>query len=216
PAGNFVTVTVQHLPSAIGTITGAAAVGSTTFDPTPGNNQASVALNVLPAVGPPPAGSDLVATVVDSPDPVAANGNVTYKVTVSNSGPLAASGVQFAIDLPARGTLVSMAIGRGTCAGTLPSVCTIGALSANQNVMVTVVVRAPGVGTMSLSATASATTFDPNLDNNKASASTQVATAPPLAVGHRCDVDDVPAATLLFPFFEVQLDDPNGRTTMIS
>ena len=29
-------------------------------------------------------------------------------------------------------------------------------------------------------------------------------------------VDDVPAATLLLPYFEVDLDDPNGVTTLMS
>ncbi|MGH9361458.1 MAG: hypothetical protein ACRD2T_06030 [Thermoanaerobaculia bacterium] len=31
-----------------------------------------------------------------------------------------------------------------------------------------------------------------------------------------CRIDDQPAATLLFPFFEVDLQDPNGKTTLLS
>src|SRR3954469_15697542 len=31
-----------------------------------------------------------------------------------------------------------------------------------------------------------------------------------------CTVDDVPAATLLLPYFEVNLGDPNGQTTLFS
>src|SRR5258707_290183 len=31
-----------------------------------------------------------------------------------------------------------------------------------------------------------------------------------------CTVDAVPAATLLLPYFEVNLDDPNGLTTLFS
>jgi hypothetical protein len=31
-----------------------------------------------------------------------------------------------------------------------------------------------------------------------------------------CTIDDVPAATLLLPYFEVDLDDPNGATTLFS
>lgn len=31
-----------------------------------------------------------------------------------------------------------------------------------------------------------------------------------------CLVDKMPSATLLFPYFEVDLDDPNGRTTLVS
>lgn len=42
----------------------------------------------------------------------------------------------------------------------------------------------------------------------------QTATAGPLA--DTCIVDKMPSATLLYPYFEVDLDDPNGRTTLIS
>lgn len=38
---------------------------------------------------------------------------------------------------------------------------------------------------------------------------------PPL-FGAKCDTDAVPAATLLYPYFEVDLDDPGGRTTLIA
>src|SRR5215510_4955669 len=31
-----------------------------------------------------------------------------------------------------------------------------------------------------------------------------------------CTIDDVPAATLLLPYFEVDLDNPNGITTLLS
>jgi len=40
------------------------------------------------------------------------------------------------------------------------------------------------------------------------------ATAPAAAV--LCTLDNVPAATLLLPFFELNLDDPNGETTLFS
>src|SRR5215510_5660670 len=36
------------------------------------------------------------------------------------------------------------------------------------------------------------------------------------AVALICTIDDVPAATLLLPYFEVALDDPNGVTTLFS
>ena len=40
--------------------------------------------------------------------------------------------------------------------------------------------------------------------------------APPPAAGVLCTLDNVPAATLLLPYFEVNLDDPNGQTTLFS
>ena len=36
------------------------------------------------------------------------------------------------------------------------------------------------------------------------------------AVAEMCTIDDVPAATLLLPYFEVDIDDPNGVTTLFS
>jgi hypothetical protein len=44
--------------------------------------------------------------------------------------------------------------------------------------------------------------------------STLAATAPAAAV--LCTLDNVPAATLLLPYFELNLDDPNGETTLFS
>ncbi len=38
----------------------------------------------------------------------------------------------------------------------------------------------------------------------------------PAAYGADCRVGDRPAATLLVPYFEVDLEDPAGRTTLIS
>jgi hypothetical protein len=42
-----------------------------------------------------------------------------------------------------------------------------------------------------------------------------LAAAAPLAAG-KCDTDVVPAATLLFPYFEVDLEETYGRTTLAS
>jgi hypothetical protein len=42
-----------------------------------------------------------------------------------------------------------------------------------------------------------------------------LAAAAPLAAG-KCDTDVVPAATLLFPYFEVDLEETYGRTTLVS
>ncbi len=59
---------------------------------------------------------------------------------------------------------------------------------------------------------------DPDPSNNGASVSVQV-TAPltqPLVDPGACRIDAVPAATLLFPYFEVDLDHFNGATTLIS
>src|SRR5262249_4439369 len=60
----------------------AAAPGPT--DPIPANNTATATTNVL-------AQADLAVTKSDSPDPVAAGGNITYAVNLTNNGPGSAS-----------------------------------------------------------------------------------------------------------------------------
>jgi uncharacterized repeat protein (TIGR01451 family) len=45
--------------------------------------------------------ADLSVTKTDSPDPVVAGTNLTYTVTVSNAGPLAAAGAAASDTLPA-------------------------------------------------------------------------------------------------------------------
>ncbi|MEM9593644.1 MAG: hypothetical protein AAGD06_05250, partial [Acidobacteriota bacterium] len=42
------------------------------------------------------------------------------------------------------------------------------------------------------------------------------ATAPPPAAASACTLDNVPAATLLLPYFEVDLDSLSGTTTVFS
>jgi len=216
PVGGFAAVTVHLRPTANGFIIGSGSVASSTPDPNPEDNQASASIEVRPSEGPPPASANLAASVTDSPDPVSANGSVTYVATLSNLGPDTAEGVLFSIDPPTRGTLSSVATNRGSCTGTSPILCSIGSLTLNQSAKVTVVVGAPASGTLTLTATATASTADADLSNNQASASTQVAGTPPQQQAHRCDLDDVPAATLLFPYFEVELGNPDGKTTIIS
>ena len=46
--------------------------------------------------------ADLSLAVSDSPDPVATLGNITYTFTITNNGPLAASGVSFTQGLPVK------------------------------------------------------------------------------------------------------------------
>ncbi|HEX4965438.1 MAG TPA: hypothetical protein VF173_31800 [Thermoanaerobaculia bacterium] len=40
--------------------------------------------------------------------------------------------------------------------------------------------------------------------------------APAAALAEKCSLDNVPAATVLLPYFEVDLDHPNGKTTLFS
>ena len=62
------------------------------------------------------ASTDLALTVNDSPDPVQEGGTLTYSMTVTNNGPVAASNVSLTATLPASTTVTSVTPAAGTCA----------------------------------------------------------------------------------------------------
>lgn len=97
-----------------------------------------------------------------------ASGTPTYSVTVSNSGPSAASSVTLSVSFD-RFTYLSYSNPAGACnfnASVL--VCNLGALSVNGSKTVNIAVAAPSGGWASLSSLARAFEHDPNPTNNSA------------------------------------------------
>lgn len=121
--------------------------------------------------------ADLSVSVADGPDPVAADGAVTYTVTVSNAGPDPAAGVSVTDALPATGMLVSATPSQGSCAGTGPVTCAMGSIPAGSGATVAVVVRPVAPGTMTDTATATSSTQDPSTPNTASQATTVTAQA---------------------------------------
>jgi uncharacterized repeat protein (TIGR01451 family) len=83
----------------------------------------------------------LVTSIVDTPDPVQAGDNVTYQVTVTNTGPTAQAGVTVQDDFPGA-TLVS-ATAPGACTGTTTVTCSLGTIAAGGSAVATIVVTSP-------------------------------------------------------------------------
>ena len=80
-------------------------------------------------------------TIDDSPDPVAAGANLTYRIGARNGGPDAATGARVGVDLPSGVDLQTSTIeGGGSCTGGSTLTCTVGSLSVGQAREVTVVV----------------------------------------------------------------------------
>jgi uncharacterized repeat protein (TIGR01451 family) len=135
------------------------------------NDAASASTTVNPV-------ADVSVTKSGAPNPVAPGGLVTYTIVVANSGPSAATGVTLN-DPITSGTLQSVT-GPG-CAtvkakGKTTAMCDIGTLANGVNATVTVVVAAPKKqGSMSDTATVTATEADPNTGNNSATAVVTVA-----------------------------------------
>ena len=123
----------------------------------------------------PDARADLSANLVDSPDPVTHGQNLTYTVTVANSGPEKSVGTQLTQTL-SKVTFVSATPSVGTCAlNGNRVVCDLQKLLPGHTDTVTIVVTvsASFTGQLSNTATAVGLRTDPNPANN---ASTQTTT----------------------------------------
>jgi len=126
-------------------------------------------------------GSADLSISIAAPPSVNAGDPFSYLVTITNNGPTTAKNVTVTDTLPA-GVAFGSASGSGwSCSGGAGSVtCTAGLVSAATSTAITINVTAPSqAGSITDSATVSATTTDPNGANNGASATTQVVVPAP-------------------------------------
>jgi uncharacterized repeat protein (TIGR01451 family) len=116
--------------------------------------------------------SDLSITKTLSGSPlVAAGSNVTYEITVTNSGPGAATAVLVTDVIPAGTTFVSAAPSQGSCSGNTTVTCAIGSLASGASATVTLVVRTSNTpGPVSNTANVASAEVDPNPANNASTA----------------------------------------------
>lgn len=125
-----------------------------------------------------PAGADLTVSQTDSPDPVQLGSNVTYTVTATNQGPDAATGVMVTDTLPSGASFVSATPSQGSCSGTGPVTCDLGALAASANATIDVVVTPSSSGSITNSVTISGNETDAVASNDSSDETTTV-TDPP-------------------------------------
>ncbi len=158
-------------PSTGGVITDSATVSSGTPDPSPSNNSKSVNTTVVEEAN--------LAITKSGPGGVTAGQNVTYTVVVTNNGPQASAGVVVTDPTPANLTFVSNSNG---CTSAYP--CNLGTLAPGQSVTITSTYStSPSFsGNVSNTATVSATTSDPNLTDNTATATTNIGAQADLSV----------------------------------
>ncbi len=156
------------------------ATGSRAATLTIASNDSLHALSVaLSGNGLPPA--DNAISLSASPNPVRSGAQLTYTITVTNTGPGAASGVQVTDTTPSGTTFAKVTSTAGSC--TAPSVggtgaisCTVSGLAVNSSFTVTLVVNVTAANGTSVSDTASvsAASYDSNTSNNSASVTTSV------------------------------------------
>ena len=161
--GAAATLGITATVTSTGTITNTATASTATHDPIPGNNAASASLNGRRA--------DLVLTKSVNAASPALGANVTFTITVANSGPDPAAGVSVADALPGGLTFVSASPSAGAYAA---GVWTVGTLANGASATLDIVATVTAVTPITNTAIASATTFDPDNTDNADSATVNV------------------------------------------
>ncbi|HEV7571145.1 MAG TPA: hypothetical protein VGQ21_06565 [Thermoanaerobaculia bacterium] len=175
------TLTANINPAFTGTLNNTATVTGTNADPDTSNNSATASATVS-------ASADLT---INKTGPASANAgtNITYTVTLTNSGPSAATAVSLTDAVPANTTFVSESQTAGptfSCStpaagGTGTITCTIGLFPVGSATFSITLHIGAGVATGTVitnTANVSSTTSDPNPSGNTPSANTTVTASP--------------------------------------
>jgi uncharacterized repeat protein (TIGR01451 family)/CSLREA domain-containing protein len=168
------TVTIVVAPTVAGTIVNKASVTADQADPTPADNGLNQVVNV---VAPTAQTANLVLTQVAAPQPVTVGDNLTYTLTVTDTGPNDDTGVVLTDPLPAGVTIVSETASQGRVALSGNTVtANLGSLAVNAKATVTIIVRPTAAGTLTNTAGVTADLASPNGTNT----ATQVTTVNPV------------------------------------
>ena len=177
-------------------------------DTVPANNTDTEPTAVTPRI-------DLAITKSDAPDPVVADGQLTYTLNVVNNGPSDATGVTVVDTLPAGVSVVSRTASQGTLADGAGSVtASLGNLAAGGTATVTIVVDLSPTtqGPLTNTAVVSGTEQETNQANNTASATTQVSPRIDLAITKSDSPDPVVAGQSLTYTLVVTNSGPSAAT----
>lgn len=160
------TITITVTPNTVGTIYNSASVTATENDP---NNANNTTPSVSTTVNPPPTiDADLSISKTGSPNPVTAGGTLTYTISVSNAGPNPATNVTVLDTLPTGLSNISAAgTGWGCTVSGLSVSCIKTSLAIGAAPNITITAKAPSEGgTISNTASVTATENDPFISNN--------------------------------------------------
>lgn len=186
-ASATVTLSVTVDDSARGNITNSASVAADEMEISPADNSVTEATQVSPVV-------DVLVTKIDSDDPIDAGGMLVYSLFVRNDGPSTATGVTLTDSLPAGVTLRSTSSSQGTVTSSNGIVTAfLGSLASGAQATVTVTVDLDDAttGTLTNSATVTASETDSNVSNNSDTESTTVTPVADLAITKLGNIDSV-------------------------
>jgi trimeric autotransporter adhesin len=99
---------------------------------------------------------------------------ISYVTTVANAGPNAAVGATLSESLDPSLIINSITASQGSCSAAAAFTCDLGGIANGASVTVTVSATPTNAGTLAATASVTSSSFDPNLSNNQASASTTV------------------------------------------
>jgi len=147
--------------SAVGQLSNAAAVGSTTLDPNANNDSATTLTTIAVAT------ADIGLAIIDAPDPVAIGGQLIYTLTVTNFGPDAAPNTELKDALPPELSFLSSTPPCSHQDGFV--VCQLGTITSGGSVAVTLRALVGGDAAFAITnpAAASSSATDGNPGNNQ-------------------------------------------------
>jgi uncharacterized repeat protein (TIGR01451 family)/uncharacterized delta-60 repeat protein len=170
--GSTATIELKTIPGLGGLLTNTASVFGAEADVVLPNNTLSIVSTVSAGIT-----ADLEVRIEDTPDPVLAGQDLTYRITVTNRGPLTATGVVVTDWLSESVDLVSVLISQGSYSNAGNAlVFSVGTLPVGSGASFFVVVR-PRTGG-SITNTATAVADQPDITDNTTVA---VTTVPPAA-----------------------------------
>ena len=209
------TMTATSTSSSGQAIDDTASARSDTPDPNPGNNSATVSLNTTALAD--------VALTMTGPGSVVAGTPIAWTLSAHNGGPSDAANTTITDTVPAGVTITSVSMPGATCvtgvAGdpTQPAVCSLGTLasgSTSSTMTVSATVNPRTTGTLQNNARVASATFDGNLANNLATASTTVTVQSSIAVSIAATPNPVTAGTPLSYQLTVSDGGPSTATAV--
>src|SRR5215213_7944262 len=126
-----------------------------------------------------PSSADLSVTKTASPNPGQVGVPLSYRITVTNTGPAVATNVIVTDTVPADLTFVSATTTQGSCNGSGTMNCNLGSLAVIGSAIVTIVVTPSSSGQITNSVTVAGAEPDPDSTNNTASTTTLIQPAAP-------------------------------------
>jgi uncharacterized repeat protein (TIGR01451 family) len=189
PSGNVVICTLGNIgpngvatilieviaPTTSGTISNHVAISGDQPDQMPANNSQTVVTTISNT-------ADLSIAIQDSEDPIPAGDTLIYTLTIINHGPDTASDVEVVNTLPtlpAPGEVIfdSVTSSQGSCVKDGNEIhCLLGDMANGASATITIRVIPTRAGFLENYASVSASSYDPNLDNNVAGEGTWVET----------------------------------------